>query len=311
MPGDKYFLIINPTAHFGKAKKDAKKIISQLKKNGVDFDFEYTKKPADAISLANQAVGQGYKILVAAGGDGTICEVISGILSAGETILKPKLGILHLGTSPDFNKYHGIPTNRQDALEVLIRGKTKFIDVGKIVYRSLHSGKPTTSYFASNVNIGLGPLIAGKANSRFRKYLGDMLGTLSAVLVSLIQLKRFQLDIMADGNQERFDKLINLTIGKDPFLASGMRVFSQIRPDDGKLYLLAMSRQSLFRFLRYIPKLYCGNFLEYPGAKITYAKKVEIEYCKEYPLIEFDGDVKGCLPATIEVMPKALEVIAT
>ena len=223
---------------------------------------------------------------------------------------KPKVGILHIGTSPDFNKYHNIPTKLEDAVTVLIEGKTNIIDIGKITYYSDPAReKEIVSYFASNVNIGLGPQIAKKANSRYRKYLGDFLGTLSATFISFLNFKEMNVHIKIDGKNMHIEQLINLTIGKDPYLASGMRIFAQIKADDGKMYILSIRKTSRFNFLSSIPKFYTGNFLDYKGADINYAKTVEIDYCRSYPLIEFDGDVKGYLPAKIEVLHKSLEVI--
>ena len=68
-------------------------------------------------------------------------------------------------------------------------------------------------------------------------------------------------------------------------------------------------KTSRLNFLSSIPKFYIGNFLDYRGADINYAKIIEIDYCRSYPLIEFDGDIKGYLPAKIEVLHKSLEVI--
>lgn len=300
---------MNPTAHSGKAHKQCDKIISILKKKNIDFDFQYTQRKFQAIDIAKNSRNS-CEVIVAVGGDGTIAEVITGLLTDNEFSSKPKLGVIHIGTSPDFNKYHKIPTKIDDAIEAILKGKTKLIDIGKIAYSAdIGSKEKSISYFASNVNVGLGPLIASKANSRFRKYLGDFLGTLTSLLASLIGFKTIDLAINIDGQEKSLKRLINLTIGKDPYLASGMRVFNQINPDDGKLYILSIAMTSGFNFFGSIPKLYWGNFLDYNGAQIYYGNKVQINYCDNYPLVEFDGDLKGSLPATVEIIPKALEVI--
>jgi len=309
MPDKKILLILNPTAHSGGANKQCEKIISIFKNKNIDFDFKYTQNKFHAIDIAKDSRNH-YEVVVAVGGDGTIAEVITGLLSDNESGSKPKLGVLHIGTSPDFNKYHKIPTKIDRAIETILSGKTKLIDVGKITYSAdAGSEEKTISYFASNVNVGLGPLIANKANSRFRRYLGDFFGTLASLLVSLTGFKTIDLKIIIDGQGKNFQRLINLTVGKDPYLASGMRVFNQIKPDDGRLYILSIEMTSGIRFFCNIPKLYFGNFLDYNGAQINYGGKVQINYCDNYPLVEFDGDVKGLLPATVEVIHNALEVI--
>ena len=135
------------------------------------------------------------------------------------------------------------------------------------------------------------------------------MGTLTSLLTSLVGFKTMGLEIDTDGEKKRFSQLINLTIGKDPFLASGMRVLSLIKPDDAMLYVFSIEQTSWKEFLGSLLKLYVGNFLNYRGAKLSYAKKVKVDFNPLHPLIEFDGDVKGYLPAQIEVLPKALEVI--
>ncbi len=309
--GHKYFLIINPAANSGKAERKYPKILRTLNKRGVDFDYRLTSQPGEAVRLAASVAKDDSLIVVAVGGDGTICEVISGLFFRNENNPKPALGILHIGTSPDFNKLHKIPVKIKDAINTLIKGKTKTIDIGKAAYNtSLVAGaEKKTSYFASNVNIGLGPQIAQKANSRYRKYLGDFLGTLCAAINSLIGFKGMSLPISIDGKDTSFPLLINLTVGKDPYLASGMRALNPIAPDDGRLYVLSIKKTSLINILSNIPKLYWGNILDYNAAEITYAKSLDIGICSDYPQIEMDGDVKGFLPARIEVLAKALRII--
>ena len=318
----KYFFIFNPSARQGRSKKAWAKILSLLEKKRLIFDYRVTKKPKDATDFAAGAVEEGWSTIVAVGGDGTICEVINGLFKQDGSRAGARLGVLHIGTSPDFNHYHRIPINLEKAIEALFREKTRLIDIGKIIYLGAKREKDPPSseelpnhparkvdYFASNVNIGLGPQIAKKANARYRRYLGDFLGTLSATVVSLLSYKRIDLRLKVDGKEVNCSRLINLTVGKDPYLASGMRVFSDITPQDGRLYILSVEAASLSSLLFNLYKLYRGNFLEYQGAKLTYAKEVEIAHHPLYPEVEFDGDVKGYLPAKIGVIPKALEVI--
>lgn len=309
--GHKYFLIINPEANSGKAKRKYPEILRALNKRGVDFDYQLTRKAGDAIDIAASIAQDDSLTAVAVGGDGTICEVISGLFDGNENNPKPPLGILHIGTSPDFNKLHKIPVKIEDAVNTLIKGKTKTIDVGKAAYNTSlgTEAKKRISYFASNVNIGLGPQIAQKANSRYRKYLGDFLGTLCATINSLTGFKGMSLPISIDGKDTCFPLLINLTAGKDPYLASGMRALNPIACDDGRLFVLSIKKTGLINLLGSIPKLYWGSILEYNAAEITYAKNLDIGFCPDYPLIEMDGDVKGYLPARIEVLAKVLKII--
>jgi YegS/Rv2252/BmrU family lipid kinase len=315
----KYFLIYNPTSKQGISKKKWKKIVHMFEEENVNFDFRITKKEDDATYLATKAADEGWDVIVSVGGDGTISEVITGFLDRDGLKERPKLGILHVGTSPDFNRYHNIPTNIEDAVAAILKGKTKLVDIGEVTYSKSNNEIPVemlpihpdrkVSCFGSNVNIGLGPRIASKANGRFRKFLGDFCGTLLATVVSLSNLKGFNLTIKIDGKEKIFSNIINLTVGKDPYLASGMRVFSEIKPDDGKFYVFSVKKTSNANLLLNIPRIYWGDFMKYKGAGLEYCEEIEIKYNKEYPELEFDGDAKGYLPAKIKLLPRALEVI--
>ncbi|MFH1542421.1 MAG: YegS/Rv2252/BmrU family lipid kinase [bacterium] len=303
-----FFLVINPTSNSGRAKKKIPRIISLFQEQKLSFDYQVTKQPFEATELAAKAAKEGWQTVVAVGGDGTICEVISGLLRNSGQKAKTKFGVLHIGTSPDFNRYHGIPTDLAQAVQVLAKGKSKIIDIGRVEYVDFNKQKKI-SYFGSNVNIGLGPQIANKANARNRTYLGDFLGTLLAVFQSLAGFRPFDLRVNIDGQYKLFANLLNFTVGKDPYLASGMKVSLPISADDGRLFILSIAKKSLLSTLVNLPKLYAGNILEYEAARVSYAKKVIIEAPGPNSLVEFDGDTNGYLPATVEVLPRALEVI--
>ena len=303
----RYYLIMNPTCRSGKGCRHFDRIISSFRALG-ETDIHYTSGYEDATHACSKAIEQGYDVIVAVGGDGTINEVLNGFFIEEDYDAKAKLGVVHVGTSPDFNQYHKIPTDVDEAVRVIARGNTKRIDLGKVDFTDI-KGQKIVRYFASNANIGLGPLVANKANSRHRKYLGDFLGTLVATLGSLMKFKPVRLSVKIDDEAPiTFDNQINVTIGKDPYIASGMRVFHDITPDDGKLYMLSVESKGLLALLARIPDLYIGNFLKYKGASLRYLKSVVIEGDKEQ-LVEFDGDVKGYLPAVVSVVPKAMEVI--
>ncbi|MCK5283716.1 MAG: hypothetical protein KAK00_10025 [Nanoarchaeota archaeon] len=301
----KYFLIYNPASRQGKSKKDFDKIITILKNKGINFDYSITNQKDEAISLAKQA-SKDYEVIVAVGGDGTICEVITGIMSRKKPL--PKLGVIHIGTSPDFNRFHNIPVKLEQAVDTLLKGKTKKIDIGKISHLDLNK-KNTISYFGSSVNVGLGPDIASKSNGRYREYLGDFLGTLFSTLVSLTQYKKSDFKLKVNNKDMFLKNVINITIGKDPYLASGMRIPLEIKSDNGKMYILSITAKSRISLLLNLWRLYFGNILDSSDAKLKYCKNVKLDDNKINPKIEFDGDFRGYLPATIEILPSALGVV--
>jgi len=303
----KYFLIYNPTARQGRSMKEFRRIISILRNRGVSFECAQTTRKNEAIDLAKLATKDKFDVVVPIGGDGTICEVITGLLSQQKETM-PIMGVIHIGTSPDFNRYHQIPIKVDEAIEVLLNGKTRKIDIGKVMHTTLDRKEGTVSYFGGSVNIGLGPSIASRSNRRYRKYLGDFLGTLSSTLVSLANFNPINLKLKVDGRSLDFENIINLTVGKDPYLASGMRVPMEMAQDNGNLYLLSIRGRYKLPVIANLWRLYLGNILDYSGAKLLQCREVEV-MGKENEKLEFDGDVRGYLPAKIEVVPRSLEVL--
>ncbi len=302
----RYHLIYNPTARSGRSKGEFKKIAGILEKKNTDFDYTLTKRKDEAIEIAARMTKDKADVAVAVGGDGTMCEVITGLMAQPRD-RRPVLGVLHIGTSPDFPRYHKIPIPVEEAVDFLLDAKPQAIDVGKVSYRA-DGGSAATSFFGCNVNVGLGPRIASKYGNRYRTYLGDFAGTLLALFVSLAQHKRSKAVIEADGVRLELDDIVNLTVGKDPFLASGMRIPIDIAADDGKLYYMALQSRSKIKLLGQLWRVYGGNILDYAGASLGRAKKVVIE-SPDLDLVEFDGDVRGHLPAIVEILPREISLL--
>lgn len=303
-----YHIIYNPTARSGRSKKDFKKILKVFQQNGVKYKYTITQKENQAIEIAKSITKDKASVVVAAGGDGTIGEVVTGLMYQDKA-KRPILGALHIGTSPDFPRYHGIPINTERATEFLLQTQPVKVDVGQVIHWGVNKKERVKSYFGCNVNIGLGPNIASKSNDRYRKYLGDFLGTLCATLVSLKQHSSENTVNLKLNNQEtKLKNIINLTVGKDPFLASGMRVPVDIPANDGKFYCMSLQAESKAKLLTQLPRLYRGNILNYEGAELFRAEEVIVD-SEDLTRIEFDGDVRGCLPATIKVLPQAIKLL--
>jgi len=303
----KYFLIYNPISRQGRSIKEFRRIVSILENEDVDFKYVFTSRKNEAIDLAKSINKQDFDVVVPVGGDGTICEAITGLMSRQE-IERPKMGVLHIGTSPDFNRYHNLPVKIEEALGVLLNRKSKKVDIGKVTHRDMGKVNEIASYFGSSVNIGLGPSIASRSNGRYRKYLGDFLGTLSSTLVSLVDYKPTDLKLKIDGEEANLRDVFNLTVGKDPYLASGMRVPIEIKEDDGRMYLLSIQGKHKLPLIANLWRLYAGNILDHNRAQFRYCSEVEISGRKD-EMLEFDGDFRGYLPAKIEILPKSLEIL--
>ncbi len=328
----KFFLLMNPSARSFESGKDWMKIFEILRARNVGFDFGFTEKGGDSGFIVQNAIRSGFDTIVAVGGDGTINETINCLFGPEEDRARATMGVIYTGTSPDFCRYHKIPLNTEVAINLLLSGQKTKVDVCRIQHYETPNGKPVSRIFSCSSNFGLGAAVARGANSGLRKRWGDSLGTFLS-LVSAIYSYRpsvFRLKITGrpaktspsgrfaglgapgtppslDGRENCFHNVFNIFIGKNPIVASGIKLKMDISHDDGRLYILPLHGISRTRVLGYLPHAYTGSIAKWFPP--IFASEVEILTGDENLEVEYDGDPRGFLPAKIKVLPKALELV--
>jgi diacylglycerol kinase (ATP) len=311
----RYALICNPTAQSGRGRRAWSEIQRRLDAAGASFVLLPSEYPGHAVALAAEQVERGTPIVVAVGGDGTINEVMEGLMqgvrAAGE---RPALGILYTGTSPDVCRYHRIPVKLDEAIATLLAEHCRMVDIGEIRYHHTAEQEPGAefdrlSWFLCSVNLGMGASVAEGSNQGLRRYLGDTLGTMVSLIKTAVRFAPLDLSCHVDEQEVRLTQVLNLTIGKNPHIASGIRLGIDIQPDDGTLYLFAARGFSLLGFLGQLPRLYRGTFQDHPN---NYWRQMQSFRCPTLPAanaLEFDGDPRGYLPCSIRILPRALSLI--
>lgn len=311
------FLIMNPGAHSGRSQQSFEKIIRLLRASGLKVNYHLTESLEDALSGSRQAHIDGYKIIVAVGGDGTINAVINGFYDQAGCLLSPaKFGVIYTGTSPDFNKSYRIPIKIEDAVESILQGRTRPIPVGRITFGSpdseneeARSFPSLVRYFACCANIGLGAQLARKANSGIRRRAGDFLGTLLSLIGLLVSFKSFPLNMKEEEVQTLHTNLINLSIGITPFIASGIRVPVNPTDEERKFYKLTVQNLKLTRILPLLFKVYSGkSFVNNDYLQLSFTREITLT-SPQHIEIEADGDPIGFLPCTITIAREDLPLI--
>lgn len=318
----KYLLIMNPGSKGGTSLSKFKKIKDIFDKENVYYDFKTTSSLDDAYEFSAEGNKQGYDVIIAVGGDGTINRVINGFFDEnGNKIGKSKLGVIYTGTSPDFCKSYSIPLDIRKAVYVILKNKSIQIDIGKIKMcrefdhsleqRSINeSNNAFTQYFACCMNIGIGPTLARYANSGIRKKLGDLLGTFLSLLKTLKYYKPSNFIIIKDGNIDICSNTYNISIGKTFHIASGIKVKNNLRQGDKKFYYLTIQNVRLSNLINVLKRIYSGKEIKNDDVvSLNYCEQIEIygnNMCFE---IEFDGDTIGFLPCRVELADDKLDVI--
>lgn len=305
-----YFFIINPGSRQNRGALFIPHLLTELNKQKISYEYRLTNSFDDAYQFSRYANESGYEVIVAIGGDGTINKVVNGFYNErGKRISKTKLGVIHTGTSPDFCKSYGIPTNPHLALETLLEGFVKEISVARIEYQT-HSGESRTGYYTCCASFGIGAQVALVSNSGIRKYVGDVLGTFISILFCLCRYKPSNLSLICDDKKLIKSQNFNTFIGLTTFIASGMKVAHNLKFDDKRLYVLSMMNFSLLNIIPAIKTIYSGKpFANKDYVSFEYANSVYIMYDKVNNQIEFDGDPQGYLPCRISIATEKLELI--
>ena len=301
----KTYLVINPGSRHGHGRRTGTTVCRLLQAAGEAFDCGETRSLDDAEHLAHHAATAGYGTVVAVGGDGTINRVISGLMRARSN--GTRLGVLYAGTSPDFCRFHGLPTDPRGAVDVLCAGRARAIDVGRLRHND-GWGRERIDYFASSANIGLGAGVAARAN-RYRPRTGDFLGTLLASLRTIAGHRPRRVQLTLDGRALPPTSVMNITVGKNPYLASGLKLNLDMAASDGRLFVFALTGIGRRQLIAALPGLYSGRAAGDRRFLFTHAQRVQITPLDGKLQTEFDGDPAGWCPAELTVLPRAVALI--
>lgn len=294
-------LIVNLTAGGGKPRPHLKKIFKYLKENGFNFEVSYTSHHGEAVELAQKAADNGAELIVSVGGDGTVNEIVNGIMKSKND---PPLGIIPLGWANDFIKSTNIPSDIIEACKILIKGKTKKIDIGVI---------NNQIYFANICGIGFDAEVALLANQIKSKH--PNLRILSAFVYVFATVKKLlspfgyhNVKIKFD-EQEIHSKILFIAVGNGKFYGGRFKITPEAILDDGLLEVCLVEEMGRFKYLSIIPKAFKGTHSSVKGINFYRAKEVIIQ-SSETILAQVSGEViEGQKEFTITLLPKSLKLI--
>jgi diacylglycerol kinase (ATP) len=290
----KTFVIHNPYANRWNAQKRLPEIHAALKAAGLEYDLVSTQGPGQAIELASQAVHQGYDAILAAGGDGTISEVVNGICQAVDPSPSKKvpvhLGILPLGTANDLVVNLGLPTDLQTTALFLQADKTRFIDLGTVTYKKEGIFQPLR-YFDNNSAIGLEPTV-----TLVQQRITWMQGTLRYLLAALLAIARNpQWVVHLEWEDGKYDGPCTLvTVGNTPVTGGLFYMTPHANPADGKLtfvYAYMNGRLAILRIFPRTMKSGQGSYVEHPAVHEVHTSWLRIRVEQPTPL-HADGEIQ-------------------
>jgi len=293
----KILLIYNPFAGHGRAKKILPQVEAEFIKHNIEFELQLTDYPEHATEIMKEAKLRSFDAVVAAGGDGTLFEVINGYYQ-NRSKKKIPLGILPVGTGNAVARDLELHVSKwKEAVKIISENKPRKMDVGKFTSHG-------QSYYFLNI-LGLGFVADVTKTAKKLKIFGNVSYTLG-VLYHILFLRSHKLKIIIDGEElERkniFVEVSNTTYTSNFFMAPNAEI------DDGLLDVTLLGKMGRIGLLKAFPKVFTGEHIHLPKVETFKAKKIEIT-ADPPKVLTPDGELIGITPVTIECLHKDVEVL--
>jgi diacylglycerol kinase (ATP) len=294
--------VVNPASGNGATGRAWPGIAERADAYGLAGDVLFTAGPGDAVALAEQAAGDGARLVIAVGGDGTVNEIVNGLLRGGGN--GPELAVLPQGTGDDFARTFRIPSKVEAALEVAAGSSIRTIDLGRARFLGA-DGRETERYFANFAGAGISGAIARRGAATSRR-LGAKAAYVWATVTVFARWTSVPMRIGLD-EEIREGPMYEVIVANGVYAAGGMKIAPEARPDDGRFDAVLIGDVSKVDFVTTFPKIYRGTHGAHPKIDIVRARAVTVDPGDPLPVV-LDGEQPGTTPVRFEVVPAALRL---
>ncbi len=258
----------------------------------LDYDIYQTSGHQDAITAARKAAEEGFNIVVAAGGDGTVNEVLNGIVGSGAA-----LAAIHGGKGNDFAVSVDMPKEAEAVCRVLEKAEIKMIDLGKVLGR----------HFINSVGVGFDATVAMRVNRGVRP-LNGVSAYIYAVFETLLTYRPVEMEIeLGDGTRlKQRPMLVAVGIGRT--YGGGMMILPEAIQDDGLLDICVFDQMSNLALAYHFPKVYSGKHVELKEAVLYRSTEIALRLSKQCPL-HMEGEILFGNQMHFTIEPKAMPVV--
>jgi len=299
-PNNKITFIIN--GQLRKKNELQDKIILNFS-DEFEIDFKITLKPKDAIILAQNAVSAGTNFLIAIGGDGTLHEVVNGLMNCSkEKRNNVAVGILPSGSGNDFARTIQINSELKSLYNLIKKNLSHSIDVGKVEVSNFENTREI-KYFINIAEVGLGADVVRRVNSG-SKILNPTLNFFKSSLFAFFSYKKQRLKVLSDNFHYSGDVLV-LCFANGKYFGSGLQIAPHAKIDDGKLALFLAGNVSLFDYLKNLINIRKGYKIMHPQIQYSEVSSCIVE-SDSTSLVEADGELLGKLPAKFSILPNEI-----
>jgi diacylglycerol kinase (ATP) len=291
---DKTCIILNPAA--GKAR-DLEDVVARLSRvpNG---EIRISSKPGSAARFASAALRKGFDLVVAAGGDGTLNEVVNGI---GENLGDARVGLIPLGTGNDFARTIGVPDDIEAAIDLIVIGETRPVDLVRVTSDEVR-------YFVNVSAGGFSGLVNEKLTPEMKKTWGP-LAYLRGAAAALSELRAYRTTLALDNSESLTLDLYNVVVANGRYVAGGTLIAPEASIDDGLLDIVLIPQRSAPELALLAAQVALGTHLTSEAIVFRRAAQVTVN-SKPGMWFNVDGELVGNEPARFEILPRALRFIA-
>ena len=298
-------LILNPMADLGRAWKTANDLRPIAQEFRGDLSWSGTVYPTHAIDLARQAGEEGYDLVIAIGGDGTVHEVVNGLMQVPAK-KRPALGIVPVGSGNDFAYACGIPKDAAEALRLAMTGTTKPVDLALV--RDEHG---RTEYMDNTIGIGFDTIVTIRSR-KIPLFRGFMIYLIAVIQTIILNFVAPRMRIETESEQWEENNLMTVMCN-GPREGGGFLVAPQAKNDDGLLHFASIRRTNRAMMFRLIPEVMKGTHGRFKQVRMGTFKKMTLK--SDEPLfIHIDGEIysgfgSNVRELAIEILPEALKVV--
>jgi len=307
------FVVVNPRSAGGRTAREWRAIERALAHAYPRMSVAFTHRRAEATRLVRNALREGFHEIVAVGGDGTINEAVNGFFDKRGPISPDAVfGYVTSGTGGDFRKSFDVGAGADAAVAHLRSAAVRPVDVGRVSCLT-RDGAPQVRHFANIASFGLSGMVVDSVNrAHVAKLFGGGFAFALHSALDMLAFKDRVVRIMVDGRYDETLAISTVAVANGRFFGGGMHVAPGAALDDGLFDVVIMESAPKARMLKDMKLIYTGEHVARPNVRVLRGAKVVAVPVAETGgravMIETDGESAGRLPATFEILPRALNL---
>lgn len=295
-------IILNPYANRWHAKKRLPQIEAACRRAGFDYDIYILPAAGTGREAAISAIKEGYDVIVAAGGDGTVNELLNGLIAVSGSGSTSPFGVIPVGTGNDFNDMNGLPRVIQDSVRIIANGRSRQVDAGLVRWDG------NEHYFGNNCALAMEPLVTIE-NNGIRRLSGNA-RYLAALIRALAKLEAWTLSINWDAGSFEGPMFL-LSVCNSPRTGGIFPMAPNARMDDGQFDVISVPKVSKLTVLNLLPRLLRGTHINHRNVSCLRSAAISVRSSPATP-IHADGEVltEAASDIDFEVLPNKITLLS-